>query len=154
MDSRDEMEKSFIGIYDKFKLMFYKGIFGVVKEREGSLSAMEAFSLEVINMLDKPTISRFAEFLSISQSNATYKVNSLIKKGYIERENSATDRREYHLVLSEKYRKYIGIMSSYEDKVADRIRDRFSDEEISRFTEMLKTISEELMPECDGISEP
>lgn len=54
-----------------------------MREREGSLSAMEAFSIEIIHALGEPTIGRFAEFLNISQSNATYKVNSLIKKGYL-----------------------------------------------------------------------
>ena len=78
MANYDELEKNFLGIYDKFKLMFYRSIFDVVRDREGSLSAMEAFTLEVINMLGKPTISRLAEFLNISQSNATYRINSLI----------------------------------------------------------------------------
>lgn len=149
MDLKEKLGNNFLGIYDKFKLMFYKGIFGVVKEREGSLSAMEAFSLEVINMLDRPTISQFADFLNISQSNATYKVNSLIKKGYIERENSTVDHREYHLILSDKYRNYIGIMSSYEKQVLERITTRFSAEDLDKFNEMLEIISGELMPECE-----
>ena len=72
------LEKSFTEVYDKFKLHFYRKVFELVRERDGSLSAMEAFSLEVINMLGQPTVGRFAEFLNISQSNATYKVNNLI----------------------------------------------------------------------------
>ena len=88
------LDASFTSVYDKFKLQFYRKVFELVRERDGSLSAMEAFSLEVINMLGKPTVGQFAEFLNISQSNATYKVNNLIRKGYLERENSRTDRRE------------------------------------------------------------
>ena len=101
------LEESFIRVYDKFKLQFYRRVFEHVRERDGSLSAMEAFSLEVIKMLDNPTVGQFADFLNISQSNATYKVNNLIKKGYLERQNSQTDRREYHLVLSDKYHNYM-----------------------------------------------
>ena len=115
------LEKNFIEVYDKFKLHFYREVFNLVREREGSLSAMEAFSLEVINMLGEPTVSRFAEFLNISQSNATYKVNNLIRKGYIVRQNSSTDRREYHLVLSEKFFSYRALMSSYEREVMKRV---------------------------------
>ena len=66
------VDKSFVEIYDKFKLRFYRSVFELVREREGSLSAMEAFSLEVINMLSEPTVGQFADFLNISQSNATY----------------------------------------------------------------------------------
>ena len=142
------LEKNFMTVYDKFKLQFYRRVFDLVRERDGSLSAMEAFSLEVIHMLDRPTVGQFAEFLNISQSNATYKVNSLIKKGYIERENSQTDRREYHLILSEKFYNYIGILSDYENTVMKRIKSRFPKEDVEKFDEMLKTISDELMPEC------
>lgn len=143
------VEKNFLEIYDKFKLKFYRSVFELVREREGSLSAMEAFSLEVINMLSEPTVGQFADFLNISQSNATYKVNNLIKKGYLERQNSQTDRREYHLVLSEKYYNYERLMSSYEQEVAGRIRERFGPEELAIFDRMLETISNELMPECE-----
>jgi len=141
------LEKSFVEVYDKFKLQFYRKVFEQVHEREGSLSAMEAFSLEVIKMLNQPTVGQFADFLNISQSNATYKVNSLIKKGYLERQNSQTDRREYHLVLSEKFSSYANLLSSYEQVVIARMRERFSSEDIAKFDEMLQVMSTELMPE-------
>lgn len=142
------VEKSFAEVYDKFKLQFYRKVFELVRERDGSLSAMEAFSLEVIKMLDEPTVGQFADFLNISQSNATYKVNSLIKKGYLERQNSQTDRREYHLVLSEKFFSYMGILSAYEKTVIDRVKERFPKGDVEKFDEMLNVISNELMPEC------
>ncbi|MBO5544507.1 MAG: MarR family transcriptional regulator [Oscillospiraceae bacterium] len=122
-----------------------------MREREGSLSAMEAFSLEIISMLNAPTVSQFADFLNISQSNATYKVNSLIRKGYIIRENSDTDRREYHLVLSEKFYRYMSLLTSYEDLVYERMLQRFSPAELETFSRMMSVISDELMPECSGM---
>ena len=141
------LEKSFVEVYDKFKLQFYRKVFELVRERDGSLSAMEGFSLEVIKMLDQPTVGEFADFLNISQSNATYKVNRLIKKGYLERQNSQTDRREYHLVLSEKFYNYMSLLSSYEMTVIQRMKERFSEEDIAKFDEMLQIMSDELMPE-------
>ena len=143
------VEDSFTEIFSKFEMQFFRRIFDLVREREGSLSAMEAFSLEIIQMLDNPTVGQFADFLNISQSNATYKVNSLIKKGYLERQNSTTDRREYHLVLSEKFYRYQELMTSYEHTVIERIGERFSPEDLQKFDEMLTIISHELMPECD-----
>lgn len=142
------LDSSFTRVYDKFKLQFYRKVFELVRERDGSLSAMEAFSLEVIKILDRPTVGQFAEFLNISQSNATYKVNNLIKKSYLERENSTTDRREYHLVLSEKFYSYMGLISSYEEQVVSRIKERFPEEDVAKFDEMLSIIADELMPEC------
>lgn len=143
------IEKNFTDIFGKFELQFFRKIFDLMRERDGSLSATEAFSLEIIRMLDTPTVGQFADFLKISQSNATYKVNSLIKKGYLERQNSSTDRREYHLVLSEKYYQYEKQLSSYEHTVIDRIEERCSHEDLLKFDEILGLISRELMPECD-----
>ena len=145
------MESSFIEVYDKFKLEFFRRIFELVREREGSLSAMEAFSIEVIHALHEPTVGQFAEFLNISQSNATYKVNNLIKKGYLIRQNSETDRREYHLILSDKYYGYTDIMRSYVDTVVGRIRKSFTPEEAKQFGDTLDRISNEMMPETDNI---
>ena len=141
------LQENFLNVYDKFKLEFFRRIFELVREREGSLSAMEAFSIEVIHALHEPTIGQFAEFLNISQSNATYKVNNLIKKGYLIKQNSTTDRREYHLVLSEKYYGYTDIMRSYVKTVVDRISDDFNEEEIATFEAMLQRIADEMMPE-------
>ena len=141
------IETNFRSVFDKFELRFFRKIFDLVRERDGSLSAMEAFSLEVIKILDTPTVGQFADFLKISQSNATYKVNSLIKKGYLERQNSPLDRREYHLVLSEKYYHYEDLLTSYQKTVIDRINERFSPEDLQKFDEMLGIISGELMLE-------
>lgn len=143
------LEKNFIEVYDKFKVQFYRKIFEKVRERDGSLSAMEGFSLEIIRALDEPTVGQFADFLNISQSNATYKVNNLIKKGYLVRQNSTTDRREYHLVLSEKYYSYAELMTDYELTVVQRMKERFSEEDIEKLNEMLTVISTELMPEAE-----
>lgn len=141
------IQENFLNVYDKFKLEFFRRIFELVREREGSLSAMEAFSIEVIHALHEPTIGQFAEFLNISQSNATYKVNNLIKKGYLIKQNSTTDRREYHLVLSEKYYGYTDIMRGYVKTVVDRISDDFTSEELATFEAMLQRIADEMMPE-------
>ena len=143
------LKNNFFRVYSKFKLQFYRSVFDLVRERDGSLSAMEAFSLEVIELLGEPTVGQFADFLRISQSNGTYKVNSLIKKGYIERLNSTTDRREYHLKLSDKYYNYINLMNGYQRQVIERVEQRFPKEDVEKFSEILKVIADELMPEIE-----
>lgn len=151
MKNTEAVEKNFLDIYNKMRLLFYHDIFGVIREREGSLSAMEAFSVEVIEILGEPTIGQFADFLNISQSNATYKVNSLIKKGYIEKQNSTVDRREYHLILSQKYYKYRALMGAYIDKIIERMGEGFSDRELEQLGGFLETINKKMMPEYDDI---
>ncbi len=109
---------------------------------------MEAFSLEVIYMLNEPTVSQFADFLNISQSNATYKVNNLIKKGYLVRQNYMVDRREYHLILSDKYYTYMNLYANYEMTVMHRVLERFPEEDVACFDRILQVMSTELMSEC------
>ena len=60
---------------------------------------------------------------------------------------SEKDRREYHLVLSEKFYNYMSLLSSYEMTVIQRMKERFSEEDIAKFDEMLQIMSDELMPE-------
>jgi DNA-binding MarR family transcriptional regulator len=132
----------------KFKLNFYRGIFERLEERESSLSASEAYAVEVIYALNEPTIRQFADFLQVSQPNATYKVNALIRKGYIVREKSRDDRREYHLRTTPKFLQYYAINQNYLGTVMQRIRERFSPEETTQLEKMLAVISRELMSEA------
>ena len=95
-------------LYKNLRLSHYRNLFGQLREKAGSLSATEAFSAEVIYLLDRPTIGEFAEFIGISQPNASYKVNSLVTKGYLERVNSDDDHREAHLHVTKKFLDYYG----------------------------------------------
>lgn len=141
------LEQVFDQVYTKFKLNLYRRIFNRFEEREATLTAVETFCMEVIYALGRPTINQFAHFVQISQANAAYKVASLIKKGYITKERSTQDKREYHLAVTEKYMDYYGISYDYVKLVVERARRRFPPEDIAKLEEMLQVISQELMPE-------
>ena len=47
------IEENMMLIADKMKLAFLRRIFDQVREREGSLSAMEAFSVEMCQQVEK-----------------------------------------------------------------------------------------------------
>ena len=95
-------------LYKNLRLSHYRNLFGQLREKAGSLSATEAFSAEVIYLLDRPTIGEFADFIGISQPNASYKVTSLVTKGYLERVCSDDDHREAHLHVTKKFLDYYG----------------------------------------------
>lgn len=103
-----ELSESISDLYKNLRLSHYRNLFAQLLEKAGSLSATEAFSAEVIYLLDHPTISEFAAFLGISQPNASYKVNALVTKGYLERVGSDDDRREAHLNVTKKFLDYYG----------------------------------------------
>lgn len=141
------LKDAFFNVYTKFKLHFYQEIFKRFQNREASLTTVETFCMETIQALGSPTVNEFATFMRISPPNAAYKVNSLIKKGYIRKVQSVDDRREYHLEATQKYIDYYNISVSYVEEVMERIMARFSPEECSNLEKMLNIVSRELMPE-------
>lgn len=141
------LEQAFFNVYTKFKLHFYQEIFRSFQNREASLTTVETFCMETIQALGRPTISEFAAFMRISPPNAAYKVNSLVKKGYIRKVQSQEDQREFHLEVTQKYLDYYSISVKYMVEVMRRISQRFSPEECAKLEDMLVIISRDLMPE-------
>jgi DNA-binding MarR family transcriptional regulator len=141
------LTEAFFRVYTKFKLHFYQEIFKRFQDREASLTTVETFCMEAIQALGSPTVNEFATFMKISSPNAAYKVGSLIRKGYVQKVQSAQDHREYHLEVTEKYLSYYNISTSYLETVMDRIAERFSPEDCAKLEEMLVIINRDLMPE-------
>lgn len=129
-----------LALYNRSRLAQYRRLFDRIRERQGSLSATEAYALDVIYLLGEPTVKRFADFLGISQPNATYKINSLISKGYLEKVHSDTDGREYRLVVQEKFYQYYGGSSSFLRKAAAKLEDVLSQEEQAVFLKALDAL--------------
>ena len=141
------LEQAFNEVYTKFKLHFYQEIFRRFQDREASLTTVETFCMESIMALGSPTVNEFATFMHISPPNAAYKVNSLVKKGYIRKVQSPDDRREYHLEVTQKYIDYYNISAAYTTEVVARVNRRFPPEDCAKLEEMLTIVSRELMPE-------
>ena len=136
------LEKAFQDVYTKFKLHFYQNVFQRFATREATLTTVESFCME-------GTIAEFSRMMQISTPNAAYKIGSLVKKGYVEKIQSTTDRREYHLRPTQKYIDYYNISYSYLHTVVERARQRFTPEECAKLEQMLTIVSTELMPELD-----
>ena len=143
------LKNAFFNVYTKFKLHFYRSIFSRFQDREASLTTVETFCVEIINALGHPTVNEFSSFVNISPPNAAYKINSLIQKGYVTKEQSPDDKREYHLSVTQKYFDYCNISQRYLTTVLDRVKERFPQEDVDKLEEMLDVISGELMPELD-----
>lgn len=141
------MRDAFDSVYTKFKLHFYQKVFERWEDREATLTTVETFCMEIIYAMKNPTVNEFASVANLSSPNAAYKVNSLVKKGYLRKIQSKEDKREYHLEPTEKYIDYYNISYHYMDTVMDRIQERFTVEEQEQLEKFLTIVSEELMPE-------
>ena len=141
------LRESFTRVYSKFKLHFYQKVFERWQDREASLTTVETFCMEIINAAGEPTVNEFAKLANLSSPNAAYKVNNLVKKGYLTKVQSREDKREYHLRVTQKYLDYYNISYQYMDTVLQRMEERFSPEELEILVRMLKVLDEELMSE-------
>lgn len=144
------LERNFEKIYNRFKLSLYARVFKEYrKDSKGSLSEQEVISMEIINALGEPTVNEFASMATLSAPNAAYRVNQLVKKGYIEKIQSEKDKREFHLRITPKYSEDYGDIFNYINMVCQRIRKRFPEEDVEKLDEMLGIIVTELMKETD-----
>ncbi len=141
------LQKSFMNVYSKFKMHFYQKVFENLQEREATLTTVETFCMEIIYAMNKPSINEFARLANISSPNAAYKVNNLIKKGYLRKIQSKEDKREFYLEVTEKYLNYYNISYQYLQTVIERVEKRFSEEELMVMKRILDVMNEELMPE-------
>lgn len=128
-------------LYKKSRLRTYRAMFGRIREKSGSLSATEAYAVDVIYLLGSPTITQLAETLGISQPNATYKVNNLVAKGYVCKSISEDDKRECRLTVGERFFKYYGNSTRFIDEAVEALRADYSEEELKTFEKMLHSLN-------------
>ena len=131
-----------INLYKRFRLLNYREMFGRIREKDGSLSATEAFAADVIYLLEKPTITQLAETLGISQPNATYKVNNLSAKGYVQKTVSEDDRRECRLSVSDRFHSYYDTSDRFIQDAVKKLETSYSPEALETFAGMLRALSE------------
>ncbi len=134
------LEESFERLYLLFRANYYKRMVEVIGTREGSLSATESFCVEIIYLLNRPTISQFAHFLKISVPNATYKIAGLIEKGYVEKIPSSVDKRETHLAVTRKFLDYYGLRNADNAYMMQQIRANFNESEIEALDATIQRI--------------
>ena len=121
------------------RLESYKKMFHTLREKTGSLSATEAFSADVIHLLGRPTLGQFAATLGISQPNATYKVNSLVAKGYLVKV-PGKDRREVCLQTAGKFNAYYDDNEQALRDAVDSLGAQFSPEELATANRVMQAL--------------
>lgn len=137
------LEQAFDEVYTKFRTHFFKQIFSA--EQKTELSAAEEMTAEIICAMGTPTVSEFAKFANISLPNATYRLNALVRKGYIKKVKEQKDRREYRLHLTQKFYDYANIGARYTQQVLQELRKRLTPEQLGQLIQTLKILSDDIM---------
>lgn len=114
----------------KTKLHFYRSVFREFEDSDRPLSIEESMLLEVIDYLDRPSINDLVNFLHISQPNMSYKVNVLVKKGYVRKVKNNKDQRFLHVVLTEDYLSYKQKKNEFTKDAMTRAEEKLNQKEI------------------------
>ncbi|OAB41911.1 hypothetical protein PGLA_15085 [Paenibacillus glacialis] len=131
--------------YMKLTMSFYKNASQNEALDIGDISTVEMSCLEVVYFLKNPTYSELAEFLNISQPNATYRINKLIKKGYLAKVNDKKDRRIFYLQVTDKFMDYYCLNDNYLNNVIAELEKRCTANDIQQFEKMLNIITKDIM---------
>jgi DNA-binding MarR family transcriptional regulator len=97
------------------------------------ISVTEIHTIEAIGMYKTRTMTEVACDLSITLGTLTAAINNLVKKGYVERKRSETDRRIVNIQLTKK------------GKLAYRVHEKFHEEMVKATIEGLKEEEEEIL---------
>lgn len=135
------LEKEFEKLYFKFRNNYCKNLFSGVNDDKDSLSPTESYCVEAIFLMNRPTVHQFANYVNISQPNATYRISNLISKGYVRKVLSEDDRREYFLEVTDKFSKNYGMNASFNAQLMTNIREKFSQEEVAQLEKFMKKLN-------------
>lgn len=140
------IEDRFDEVYKKFKLSFYKNVLNSDVCREANLTVSEAFCAELISAMDNPSVGDLVEILKIAQPNITYRVNSLVDKGYVIKKGSKLDKRIVNLEVTDKYMDYQNYKNSYAKEVVRKTAENLNEEEKEVFDKILCIMDENFVP--------
>lgn len=143
------LEKSLDRVYKKFKLNFYKNILCTGENCKANLTVSESFCAELIDVMEYPTVGDLVDFLKVAQPNITYRVNSLVEKGYVVKENSQVDRRIVHLRVTEKYKEYQSMKNSYAKNIVQKTESSLNKEERQTFEKIVELMDQNLTKELE-----
>ena len=136
------LEQAFQDVYTKFKLHFYQNVFQRFATREATLTTVESFCMEGIMAMGEPTIAEFSRMMQISTPNAAYKIGSLVKKGYTERERSEKDRRIVYIHLTGKGRQAFHHHAKFHEQMTDAVMAELGEEEVQVLGKTLKALTD------------
>lgn len=141
MDEKKELTK----IVEKIS-----NILGEIEDEAFSKGELSAFTvkqiyyLDVISRTDKPTVSQLAEKLDVSKPTVTVALKKFIKRGYLRKIQSKSDRRVFFIELTEEGKKLVEIHENAHKDFACKIIQNLDDSEtqqlIKIFSKLLRKV--------------
>lgn len=114
----------------------------ICKDEFQNVTLNEIHVIEAIGADSRKNMSTVAKSLEITTGTLTISVNSLVKKGLVERVRSEEDRRVVLISLTELGRKAYDLHEQFHEKMISEIIDKLSDQEIEVFNDSLNKLND------------
>lgn len=117
-----------------------------------AMSKQELFTLLTVGKLKEATMGQLSDHMSFPMSTATGIIDRLVKKGYMERGKSETDRRIVVISLTDKGKAFVESMKSLIISYIKKAYDVLNEEEretLFRIAEKITTSFQQLNSEKD-----
>ncbi len=109
-----------------------------IKEKNIQISAGQSGVLFMLRQEKNLKMSELSKLLQIDNSAITRLIDRLEKNEMVKREMNPTDRRQYLISITEKGKKGIDIVGEIAMQTNEKIKEGFSEEDISVFIRVLR----------------
>lgn len=113
----------------------------VITEEFKDISNNDMHIIEAIGIEEPRNMSTVAKTLKVTVGTLTIAINSLVKKGYVERERSEEDRRVVLISLTDKGRKAFFHHKKFHEEMIEATLSGISREETKVLIHALKNLS-------------
>ena len=149
---KTKTEKNYL---DDLKKTFSEAVtLYILKEKEAKTTAFgnEAFSklsvnqchyIEAIHILKGPTLSDLVRFFNVTNPTVSVTINRLIKMGFVMKTQSESDKRVFHILLTDKGKQIIEMEEKAKHAFVHMIREKLKEEEIIVLCSLLRKITED-----------
>lgn len=114
----------------------------IITEDFNDITCNDMHIIEAVGVGETKNMSTIAASLNITISTLTTGINSLARKGYVEKIKGEVDRRVVFLKLTDKGIKAYNQHKDYHIKMTNAVTENLDDEEIEVLVKALKSISQ------------
>lgn len=105
------------------------------------VSTAQYYILDALNKQGAKTTKELAEMRGISQSGISKLTKRLLEKKYITQERQTSDRRSYHILLTQEGKAFLNRVEDFGNEMMNLIEEALTEEEVRAFSMMCNRIT-------------
>ena len=113
----------------------------IITSEFGDLTNNDMHVIEAIGIDEPKNMSTIARALSVTVGTLTISMNSLVKKGYVDRQRSSEDRRVVYISLSEKGVKAYHHHKKFHEQMIESVVKELTEEELEALVKALTKLN-------------